>query len=109
VVGFPATIRSAWDNARRGGTVVVVGAGRGRRDGLVQRAGVVPARQAVARLVLRRGERARDYAGLLQLWRAGRLDLDGMISKRLRLHEINDAIEALRDPGTIIRQIVSFE
>ena len=24
-----ATIRAAWDNARRGGTVVVVGAGRG--------------------------------------------------------------------------------
>ncbi|HEU5476086.1 MAG TPA: Zn-dependent alcohol dehydrogenase [Actinophytocola sp.] len=106
VVGIPATIRSAWDNARRGGTVVVVGAGRA--DAMVE----FSAQELFLhdkRLLgsFYGGANVRhDYPRLLELWRAGRLDLDGMISRRLGLDEINEALEALRDPGTLIRQIV---
>ena len=31
-----------------------------------------------------------------------------MISRRITLDQINDGLEALRDPGDIIRQIVTF-
>jgi S-(hydroxymethyl)glutathione dehydrogenase/alcohol dehydrogenase len=51
----------------------------------------------------------RDYQRLLGLWRTGRLDLDGMISKRITLDEINDGLDALRGPGNLVRQIVTFE
>ena len=109
VVGIPATIRSAWDNARRGGTVVVVGAGRAdAMVGFSAQELFLHDKRLLGSFYGGANVRC-DYARLLQLWRAGRLDLDSMISKRLRLDEINDAIEALRDPGTIIRQIVSFE
>ena len=47
----------------------------------------------------------RDYARLLDLWRAGRLDLDGMISHRLRLDDIDDALAAL-GRGDVIRQVI---
>lgn len=108
VVGIPATVRSAWDNARRGGTVVVVGAGRA--DAMVQFS---------AQELFLHDKRLlgsfygganvqHDYHRLLDLWRTGRLDLDGMISKRIRLDEINQGLEALRDPGNLIRQIVTF-
>jgi S-(hydroxymethyl)glutathione dehydrogenase/alcohol dehydrogenase len=108
VVGIPATIRSAWDNARRGGTVVVVGAGRA--DVMVSFS---------AQELFLHDKRLlgsfygganvhRDYQRLLELWRAGRLDLEGMISKRITLDEINDGLDALRQPGTIVRQIVTF-
>ena len=50
-----------------------------------------------------------DYQRLLGLWRTGRLDLAGMISKRITLDEINDGLDALRGPGSVIRQIVTFE
>ena len=50
----------------------------------------------------------RDYPRLLALWRAGRLDLDSMISRRLELDEINDALDALKGGTNVIRQIVTF-
>jgi S-(hydroxymethyl)glutathione dehydrogenase/alcohol dehydrogenase len=108
VVGAPPTIRSAWDNARRGGTVVVVGAGRGD----------APVEFSAQELFLHDKRLLgsfygganvhRDYPLLLSLWRAGRLDLDAMISKRITLDEINDGLQALRAGGTSIRQIVTF-
>lgn len=108
VVGAPGTIRAAWDNARRGGTAVVVGAGRG--DAMV--------RFSAQELFLHDkrllgsfyggADVRRDYPRLLSLWRAGRLDLDSMISKRITLDEINDGLQALKDGANVIRQIVTF-
>jgi S-(hydroxymethyl)glutathione dehydrogenase/alcohol dehydrogenase len=109
VVGIPATIRSAWDNARRGGTVVVVGAGRA--DAMVEFSAQELFLHDKRLLGSFYGGATvrRDYLRLLGLWREGRLDLAGMISKRITLDEINDGLDALRGPGTLIRQIVTFE
>lgn len=106
VVGAPPTIRSAWDNARRGGTVVVVGAGRA--DAMV--------RFSAQELFLHDkrllgsfyggADVRRDYPMLLRLWQAGKLDLDGMITTRIKLDEVNDALRALRDGANVIRQMV---
>jgi S-(hydroxymethyl)glutathione dehydrogenase/alcohol dehydrogenase len=109
VVGLPATIRSAWDNARRGGTVVIVGAGRA--DAMVS--------FSAQELFLHDKRLLGSFYGganvhhdnqrLLGLWRTGRLDLAGMISRRITLDEINEGLDALRGPGSVIRQIVTFE
>ena len=48
---------------------------------------------------------ARDFPKLIALWRAGRLDLEGMVSHRLRLEQIDDAIAAL-GRGDVIRQVI---
>ncbi|HEY0448076.1 Zn-dependent alcohol dehydrogenase [Actinophytocola sp.] len=108
VVGAPATIRSAWDNARRGGTVVVVGAGRG--DAMVSFSAqeLFLHDKRLLGSFYGGADVHRDYPRLLALWRAGRLDLEGMISKRITLDEINDGLQALRAGGTLIRQIVTF-
>jgi S-(hydroxymethyl)glutathione dehydrogenase/alcohol dehydrogenase len=108
VVGLPATIRSAWDNARRGGTVVVVGAGRG--DAMVQFSAqeLFLHDKRLLGSFYGGADVQRDYPRLLALWRAGRLDLEGMISKRITLDEINDGLQALRAGGNLIRQIVTF-
>ena len=107
VVGIPATIRSAWDVARRGGQVIVVGAGRADAN--------VPfsAQELFLHDKVLRGSFygsanvRRDYDRLLDFWRAGRLDLDGMISKRLTLDDVNEGLAALRDGGTdLIRQMI---
>jgi S-(hydroxymethyl)glutathione dehydrogenase / alcohol dehydrogenase len=108
VVGAPATIRSAWDNARRGGTVVVVGAGRG--DATVQFSAqeLFLHDKRLLGSFYGGADVHRDYPRLLALWRSGRLDLDGMISRRIRLDEINDGLQVLRAGGTLIRQLVTF-
>jgi S-(hydroxymethyl)glutathione dehydrogenase / alcohol dehydrogenase len=50
----------------------------------------------------------RDFPRLIALWRAGRLDLDGMITRRLALEDINDAF-AVMQAGEAIRQVITFD
>jgi len=108
VVGRPPTIRSAWDNARRGGTVVVVGAGRA--DSMVEFSAqeLFLHDKRLLGSFYGGADVRRDYPRLLALWQAGRLDLEGMISRRITLEEINDGLRALRDGANVIRQIVTF-
>ena len=109
VVGVPSTIRSAWDVARRGGRVVVVGAGRA--DAMVQ----FSAQELFLHDKTLHGSFygssnvRRDLPRLVSLWRGGRLDLEGMISKRLKLDEVNEGLQALRDGGNLIRQVITFD
>ncbi|RZQ63240.1 Zn-dependent alcohol dehydrogenase [Amycolatopsis suaedae] len=109
VVGNPATIRSAWDHTRRGGATVIVGAGRG--DAMVQFS---------AQELFLHDKRllgsfyggvnvARDTQRMLDFWRAGLLDLDGMISRRLTFDDINDGLGVLREGHSdLIRQVVTL-
>ncbi|TDV52335.1 Zn-dependent alcohol dehydrogenase [Actinophytocola oryzae] len=108
VVGAPATIRAAWDNSRRGGTVVVVGAGRG--DAMVEFSAqeLFLHDKRLLGSFYGGADVRRDYPRLISLWRAGRLDLEGMISRRITLDEVNDALQALRQGANVIRQIVVF-
>ncbi len=107
VVGVSATIRSAWRLARRGGDVIVVGAG--------DRADSVP---FSAFELLFDGKRLisslyggcdlrRDVPRFVSMWRAGMLDIESLISRRIAFDDLNDAIAALRR-GDVIRQVVTF-
>jgi S-(hydroxymethyl)glutathione dehydrogenase/alcohol dehydrogenase len=49
----------------------------------------------------------RDVPRFVRLWRAGRLDIEGLISRRIAFDELNEAVAALRD-GDAIRQVVMF-
>ncbi|MET0235559.1 MAG: zinc-binding dehydrogenase [Kibdelosporangium sp.] len=108
VVGVPETIRSAFDIARRGGTVVVVGAGRG--DAMVQFSAqeLFLHEKRILGSFYGSANIRRDYHRMLGLWQAGRLDIGGMISRRIGLADINDGLRALRG-GTMIRQVVLFD
>jgi S-(hydroxymethyl)glutathione dehydrogenase/alcohol dehydrogenase len=48
-----------------------------------------------------------DYARLLGLWRAGRLDLEGMITQRLKLDDVDTALAAMGS-GDIVRQVIIY-
>jgi S-(hydroxymethyl)glutathione dehydrogenase/alcohol dehydrogenase len=50
----------------------------------------------------------RDFPRLLSLWRAGKLDLEGMITRRLTIDDVNDAFGALSS-GDVIRQVITFD
>ncbi len=49
----------------------------------------------------------RDVPRFLALWRLGRLDLEGLVSRRLDVADINDGLDALR-AGDGIRTVVSL-
>lgn len=108
VVGTSGTIRSAWDLARRGGSVVIVGAGKA--DAMVS--------FSAQELFLHDKKILGSFYGssnvhadtpkMVRLWRAGKLDLDSLVSKRLGFDEINEGLALLREGGSdVIRQIVT--
>jgi S-(hydroxymethyl)glutathione dehydrogenase / alcohol dehydrogenase len=108
VVGIPQTIRSAWAAARRGGLVVIVGAGRAD-----QRVEFTPFEllfdgKQLASSLYGNADVRRDYHVMLDLWRAGRLDLEGMITQRITLDDLEPALEAL-GRGDVIRQVISYQ
>jgi S-(hydroxymethyl)glutathione dehydrogenase/alcohol dehydrogenase len=41
------------------------------------------------------------------LWKQGKLDLEGMITRRTPLEEVNDAFRAMQ-AGEVIRSVVEF-
>jgi S-(hydroxymethyl)glutathione dehydrogenase / alcohol dehydrogenase len=48
-----------------------------------------------------------DFARLLRLWQAGRLDLTGLVSRRITLDEVNDAFGAM-EAGEVVRSVIEF-
>ena len=107
VVGRSATIRSVYDATRRGGTVIVVGAGA--TDDFVQFNAfeLLFSEKTIRGSLYGSSNIRRDCQRLIGLWRTGRLDLERMITRRITLDEVNDAFEAM-EAGTVIRQVIAF-
>ncbi|MGW0808509.1 Zn-dependent alcohol dehydrogenase [Nonomuraea sp. NPDC002799] len=107
VVGRSATIKQAWQATRRGGTTVVVGAG-GFDDLVSFSAGELFATERrLLGCLYGSGDVRTDFGRLLRLWRAGRLDLEGLISRRITLDEVGTAFAAM-GAGEVIRSLVTF-
>lgn len=106
--GRAALIEAGLQLVRRGGTVVCVGAPP--VDEGISIPGVVGFAAAEKKLIgclLGSSNSHRDIPRLVALWQAGRLDLDGMITNRVPLAEINRAFDDLRD-RTGIRTVVEI-
>jgi S-(hydroxymethyl)glutathione dehydrogenase/alcohol dehydrogenase len=108
VVGTGTTIRAAYDGARRGGTAVIVGAGRGDDQVTFTPQELFITERRILPSFYGSGDIRRDVPVLLDLWRAGRLQLEEMITDRLPLRDVNGALEALRAGTAGIRQMVTF-
>jgi S-(hydroxymethyl)glutathione dehydrogenase / alcohol dehydrogenase len=108
VVGAPATIRSAYDLTRRAGQTVLVGVGRAEDTVSFSPFELFFNDRTIIPSVFGRANGRADFERMIGLWRAGRLDLEGMITARLPLEDVNDAFEAMRG-GEVIRQILTFD
>jgi S-(hydroxymethyl)glutathione dehydrogenase/alcohol dehydrogenase len=106
-IGIAPTFRAAWDHTRRGGTTVIVGAGRA--DAILELNGfeLFFSEKRLLGSYYGSADVRTEFHRLIRLWRAGRLDLEGMITRRLTLDEVNDGLEALRR-GEVIRQVISL-
>ena len=91
-VGSTIAIDACVQSTRNGGTTVLVGAGN-----LEQSLNLSPPvlmtfnERKVMGSCLGGSNGRRDIPRLIALWRAGRLDLEGMITARRPLAEVNDA------------------
>ncbi|NIL55827.1 alcohol dehydrogenase catalytic domain-containing protein [Salinispora arenicola] len=108
VVAVPQTLRTAWTAARRGGTVVVVGAGRSDQQVAFSPFELLFEGKTITSSLYGAAQAPRDFDRLFDLWRAGRLDLTNMITHRLRLGDVGDALAAL-GRGDVIRQVIRYD
>jgi S-(hydroxymethyl)glutathione dehydrogenase/alcohol dehydrogenase len=105
-VGKPATVRAAFDCARRGGSITVVGAGSAQEQIPVSLYELLTEKK-IQGSYYGGADVAETFDKVITLWRAGRLDLEGMITHRLGIEDINDAVtqmytgEALRTTLTL--------
>ncbi|MFB4267738.1 zinc-binding dehydrogenase [Nonomuraea sp. GTA35] len=108
VVGKSATIQSTWQLARQGGDVIVVGAGA--MDDMVSISAFSLLFEGKNLLSSLYGEAdvRHDFPYFAKLHKAGLLDLESMISSRIRLTDLNDAVAALKG-GEVLRQIVLMD
>jgi S-(hydroxymethyl)glutathione dehydrogenase/alcohol dehydrogenase len=106
VIGLPETILQAFNTARRGGTVVIVGMPR------LEHMVTFPAIQLFAEEKKMLGcfygtaQVRRDFPRLVSLAETGRLDIGSMVSRTIALDEVNDAFRAMQ-AGEVIRSVIT--
>ena len=92
-IGNPVTIRATYDAARRGGTAVIVGVGR-MEEKIEFNAFELFYADKTLRGSMYGSSNVRTFMPkLLRLWKAGKLDLEGMITKTYSIDEAPQAFE----------------
>ncbi|MFE5188182.1 Zn-dependent alcohol dehydrogenase [Streptomyces sp. NPDC056628] len=107
VVGRSATARTAYESTRRGGTLVIVGAGA--MDDVLQLTmfELFFDEKRILPSLYGGGDVLRSYERAIALWRAGRIDLAGLITHRVPLSEINEALDHMRT-GSALRTCIEI-
>lgn len=105
-VGRSGTIRAAWDTARRGGRVVVVGAGAA--DDLVTFSAqeLFHAEKTLRGSFFGSSRMEGELPRMAELWRSRRLQVERMIDDVVPLTRINDVVER-QTSGEVVRIVVT--
>ncbi|MGW7468357.1 Zn-dependent alcohol dehydrogenase [Streptomyces xantholiticus] len=107
VVGRSATARTAYETTRRGGTLCVVGAGAMDDQLQLNMFELFFDEKRILPSMYGGGDVLRSYERAIALWRAGRIDLAGLITHRVPLAGINDALAQMRS-GEALRTCIEL-
>lgn len=107
VVGRSETIRQAYDMTRRGGTCTLVGAGASDDRVTFDAMEMFFTGRRILGCVYGSADPDRDFSRFLELYRAGRLPLERLITDRIELDGVNDAFAAMQ-AGQGARSVVVF-
>lgn len=106
-IGRAATMRQAYDLIRRGGTACIVGVGPDTEFLQLNAFEQFINGKTVVGSMYGSADVRTDFERFLGFYKDGQLDLEGMISRRIDLSEVNDALGSLGD-ADIIRQVIDF-
>lgn len=106
-VGNSRAVRQGLDLLRRGGTLVLVGMPASGDELALQPGDIAGDGQRILGSKMGCANVATDVPELVELYRAGRLKLDELVTARYPLDGINDAIAAVKG-GEVLRNVVVF-
>jgi S-(hydroxymethyl)glutathione dehydrogenase/alcohol dehydrogenase len=105
-IGLKVTAEQAYQMAKRGGTAVVVGMVPPMDK--IEVSGMIWLEEKTLKGSFYGGARFhRDMPNILSLYRQGKLNLDGLVTRRYKLEEINEAFDALKN-GEVTRSILAI-
>ncbi|MEV2249290.1 Zn-dependent alcohol dehydrogenase [Streptomyces sp. NPDC050147] len=107
VVGKSATARTAYETTRRGGTLCVVGAGAMDDNLQLNMFELFFDEKKILPSMYGGGDVLQSYERAIALWRAGRIDLESLITHRVPLSEINEALDQMRT-GVALRTCIEI-
>jgi S-(hydroxymethyl)glutathione dehydrogenase/alcohol dehydrogenase len=106
-IGLPQTARAAYDAVRRGGMAVIVGVGRADQTIELNMFELFFQEKTLKGSYYGSADVRSDFNRLLRLWKAGKLDLDGMITQKIGLEGVNEAIQQMKR-GEVIRTVIEL-
>jgi NDMA-dependent alcohol dehydrogenase len=107
-IGAPAVIRQAFLAVRRGGKAVIVGVAPFGVEAVLPAAMIPLEERALIGSLYGSAYMPRDVPRLLELYRRGKLKLDELVSREIRLDDINAGLEAL-ESGGVLRTVITFD
>jgi S-(hydroxymethyl)glutathione dehydrogenase/alcohol dehydrogenase len=107
VIGTARTIRDAYDCLAKRGTAVVVGVSPGTAEVAIPAASLVFEERTLTGSLYGSARPRVDILKLIDLYRAGRLKVDELLTRSWRIEEINEAYDAL-ERGEVARSVVTF-
>lgn len=107
VVGKAASIRTAFSSTRRGGTVVLVGAGSPREEVTFNAMELFVDSKTIKGCVYGSTDPDRDFPLLVDLVRSGAVDASGLVTRRISLDQVNEAFDDM-EAGTVARSVIVF-
>lgn len=106
-IGLPNVVREAFNATRRGGQCTVVGAGDAGANVEFNMFELFFEEKIIQGSYYGSSDVRTEFNRFLRLWKAGRLDLEGMISQRIELDGVNEAIQQMKR-GEVIRTVIEF-
>ena len=106
VIGNTATIEQAIEMIRRGGSAVLVGVAPFGEQVSITPAILTLTGRNILGTYFGSIVPERDFPKMVELWRDGKLDLEGLITERGGLEDINSAFEAM-EGGRVLRTVIT--
>jgi alcohol dehydrogenase len=104
-VGSERVLIQAYQATRRGGTTIPIGLPHPERMFSVPAVSIVGEERTIKGSYMGSAVPRRDLPRFLALYQAGRLPVDLLLSRLIRLEEINEGFDALAR-GEVVRQVV---
>jgi len=107
VIGAPAVIVQAFHALKRGGKVVVVGVPAFGSEVSLPGFSIPLEEKSVIGSLYGSANMRRDMPKLIELYMRGRLKLDELVSRRIKLEDVNDAFTAM-EKGEVARSVIVY-
>lgn len=106
-VGSEVVIAQAYAATRRGGKTVAIGLPHPGRQLSIPAASLIAEERHLMGCYMGSCVPQRDIPRFMNLYRAGRLPVDILKSREIKLDQVNEAFDAL-DAGEVVRQVIVF-